>query len=145
MIKRRIPQNLINFMLVTISFLLIGTVTFFAETVPSDVTLPDTAGSEPYTLATEPVATSLPQVEDYDVEIPQVIGAVDKKDEPTLGGGFVMWIILGVLVAVILAVILTSKTKAYRGSGKKRYSTGDKISGQRHLLNDKYYHNRKRK
>ncbi len=87
---------------------------------------------------------SLPEISSSDIIIPDVIGDIKEDNEPALFWGFVAWICIGVGVAVILAVLLTTKTKAYRGGGKKRYSTGDKISGQKRLLNDKYY-NSKRK
>lgn len=97
---------------------------------------------------TEPAPTyreSLPEVSSEDIVIPDVIGDVKEENEPSLFWGFVAWICIGVGVAVVLAVMLNTKTKAYRGGGKKRYSTGDKMSGKKRLLNDKYYHNDKRK
>ena len=68
-----------------------------------------------------------------------------EENEPVLFWGFVAWICIGVGIAVILAVLLTTKTRAYRSGGRKRYSTGDKISGKKRLLDDQYYNNRKRK
>ncbi len=86
----------------------------------------------------------LPEVAPEDITVPKPV--VDAKDdEPTLFWGFVAWICIGVGVAVILAVLLTTKTRAMRSGGKKRYSTGDKISGKKRLLNDKYYNNQKRR
>ncbi|MBQ4105413.1 MAG: hypothetical protein IJC86_03385 [Clostridia bacterium] len=86
---------------------------------------------------------SLPQVASSEIVIPSAIGENLDDNEPALFWGFVAWICVGVGVAVILAVLLTTKTKAYRAGGKKRYSTGDKISGKQRLLNDKYYDKRK--
>lgn len=88
---------------------------------------------------------SLPEAPKEDIVIPEAIGTIKEENEPALFWGFVAWICIGVGVAVVLAVLLTTKTKAYRGGGSKRYSTGDKISGQKRLLNDKYYHNNKRR
>lgn len=88
---------------------------------------------------------SLPEAPSEDIIIPDVIGEVKEENEPALFWGFVAWICIGVGIAVVLAVLLTTKTKAYRAGGKKRYSTGDKISGKKRLLSDNYYHNSKRK
>lgn len=96
---------------------------------------------------TEPEPTyraPLPSLE-TEVEIPEAIGSAKEENEPNLFWGFVCWICIGVGIAVILAVLLTTKTGAYRSGGKKRYSSGDKISGKQRLLNDKYYNNHKRK
>lgn len=87
----------------------------------------------------------LPEVSESDIVIPPVIGELKEENEPALFWGFVAWICIGVGAAVILAVLLTTKTKAYRGGGKKRYSTGDKISGKKRLLDDQYYNNSRRK
>ncbi|MBQ8000359.1 MAG: hypothetical protein IJ298_03985 [Ruminococcus sp.] len=87
----------------------------------------------------------LPEISESDIVIPPVIGEIKEENEPALFWGFVAWVCIGVGAAVILAVLLTTKTKAYRGGGKKRYSTGDKISGKKRLLNDQYYNNSKRK
>lgn len=97
--------------------------------------------------ATKPVVTyrePLPEISSEDIVIPSAIGEAKEENEPSLFWGFVAWICVGVGFAVILAVLLTTKTKAYRGGGKKRYSTGDKISGKKRLLNDKYYNNKRR-
>lgn len=88
---------------------------------------------------------SLPEVAPEDIVIPEAIGEIKEENEPALFWGFVAWICIGVGVAVVLAVLLTTKTKAYRGGGSMRYSTGDKISGKKRLLNDKYYQGNKRK
>ncbi len=87
----------------------------------------------------------LPEAPPEDIIIPDVIGDVKEENEPALFWGFVAWVCIGVGIAVVLAVLLTTKTKAYRAGGKKRYSTGDKISGKKRLLNDTYYQNTKRK
>lgn len=104
------------------------------ETEPTEETKPEPTYREP-----------LPEADEEDIIIPDAIGSIKEENEPALFWGFVAWICIGVGVAVVLAVLLTTKTKAYRGGGKKRYSTGDKISGQKRLLNDKYYQGRKRK
>ncbi len=87
----------------------------------------------------------LPEAPPEDIIIPDVIGDVKEENEPALFWGFVAWVCIGVGIAVVLAVLLTTKTKAYRAGGKKRYSTGDKMSGKKRLLNDTYYQNTKRK
>ncbi len=87
----------------------------------------------------------LPEAPPEDIIIPDVIGDVKEENEPALFWGFVAWVCIGVGIAVVLAILLTTKTKAYRAGGKKRYSTGDKISGKKRLLNDSYYQNTKRK
>ena len=113
------------------------------ETDPQETETETTSETEP-----EPEPTyreSLPEAPEEDIVIPDAIGSIKEENEPALFWGFVAWICIGVGVAVVLAVLLTTKTKAYRGGGKKRYSTGDKISGKKRLLNDKYYQSRKRK
>ena len=87
----------------------------------------------------------LPEASEEDIVIPEAIGSIKEENEPALFWGFVAWICIGVGISVVLAVLLTTKTKAYRGGGKKRYSTGDKISGKKRLLNDTYYQGGKRK
>ncbi len=88
---------------------------------------------------------SLPEIASEDVDIPSAIGGNLEENESDLFWGFVAWICIGVGIAVIFAVLLTTKTRAFRNSGKKRYSSGDKISGKQRLLNDKYYTNNKRR
>ena len=110
----------------------------------------DTSATEETSTAvqTEPEPSyraPLPTAPESDIVIPDAIGSIKEENEPSLFWGFVAWICIGVGVAVVLAVLLTTKTKAYRGGGKKRYSTGDKISGQKRLLSDKYYQSRKHK
>ncbi len=109
------------------------------ETLPSDAT-EETLSTEPEKTYPEP----LPEVSTEEIVIPTQSPVITEDENPSLFWGFVAWICVGVGAAVILAVLLTTKTRAYRGGGKKRYSTGDKISGKKRLLNDKYY-NTKRK
>lgn len=114
-------------------------------TSAQDVT--DSLASEAVT-ETRPEPTyrePLPEAPPEDIIIPDVIGDVKEENEPALFWGFVAWVCIGVGIAVVFAILLTTKTKAYRAGGKKRYSTGDKISGKKRLLNDSYYHNTKRK
>lgn len=116
-----------------------------AETLPYDeaesVNSAQATTSAPLSSSDEVLPSASPQ----DVVVPHAVGLTEDKDEPKLFWGFVMWILMGVAIATILAVILTTKTKAYRGGGKNRYSSGNKMGGQKHLLNEKYYQNRKRK
>ncbi len=132
---------------------------FVTESVETTAPFESTASSEPEestsptgttgetTAPTAPEHTyreSLPEISSEEIIIPEPI--VDaKEEEPPLFWGFVAWICIGVGVAVVLAVLLTTKTKAMRSGGKKRYSTGDKISGKKRLLNDKYYNDQRRR
>jgi len=136
---KNITQNIIFTAVFAVLLSLFGTFSAFAETLPSE-TSQATNVSSSYVTSTPNTARTLPEVELDDIVVPQVIGAVDEKDTPSLTSGFIFWIVIGVMIAVILAVIFTSKTKAFRSGGKKRYSTGDKMSSSRHLLNEKYYH-----
>ena len=86
---------------------------------------------------------SLPEVASSELVIPSAVGENIDENEPKLFWGFVAWICIGVGAAVILAVLLTTKTKAYRSGGRKRYSTGDKLSSNKRLLDDKYYNRRR--
>lgn len=115
------------------------------ESLPSDATEGVTEATESTTRPEPTYPESLPEIDETDIVIPPVIGELKEENEPALFWGFVAWVCIGVGAAVILAVLLTTKTKAYRGGGKKRYSTGDKISGKKRLLNDQYYNNNKRK
>ncbi len=99
------------------------------------------------TVATEPEPTyraPLPTVEDTEFVPPTVVGHIEDKEEPSLFWGFVSWILIGVGVAVVFAVVLSTKAKTYRG-GRDRYSNTDKISGKKKLLPQDYYDKRKRR
>lgn len=97
------------------------------------------------TEATEPsYRAPLPTLEDDEIIPPAVVGQVEEREEPNLFWGFVSWILIGVGVAVVLAVMLSTKAKAYRG-GRDRYSNTDKISGKKKLLAQEYYDKRKRR
>ncbi|MBE6738502.1 MAG: hypothetical protein E7566_07640 [Ruminococcaceae bacterium] len=141
---RSIAQNLIITALLAV-LVLLGSVSVFAETESYTEIFPEeTSQISSSESIPENTERTLPEVDRADLEIPKAIGSVSEKDEPTLTAGFVLWIILGVAVAALLAVILTSKTKAYRSGGKKRYSTGNKMSTKTHLLNEKYYHKKRK-
>lgn len=142
--KHRLAQNLIIITLMAVLCMLFGSVVCFAETLPAQQANPSSVTSSSSPVTTQPPTTLLPEANSKDIKYPAVIGDAVQKDEPSLGGGFVMWTIIGVAFAVILAVVLTSKTKAYRSGGKKRYSTGNKMGSGPHLLNEKYYHKRKK-
>lgn len=141
---KNIAQNLIITTLLAV-FALMGSASVFAETEGYTDSLPEetTQISSAYSIPANTERT-LPEVDAADLEIPKAIGSLEEKDEPSLTAGFVMWIILGVIAAALLAVILTSKTKAYRSGGKKRYSTGNKMSAKTYLLNEKYYHKKRK-
>lgn len=114
-------------------------------TDPSEETTAPTDNTEETTAPEVTYPESLPEIASSDIVIPSAIGENLDENEPALFWGFVAWICIGVGAAVIFAVLLTTKTKAYRGGGKKRYSTGDKISGKKRLLSDEYYNSSKRK
>ena len=65
------------------------------------------------------------------------------KEAGDMTYGIISWacVIVGVLTVII--VILSNKTGYYGGSGKQRYDEGNKITGQKRLLNDDYYTTRK--
>ena len=95
------------------------------------------------TEATEPsYRAPLPTVEATEIIPPAVVGAVEDREEPSLFWGFASWILIGIGVAVVFAVMLSTKAKAYRG-GRDRYSNTDKISGKKKLLAQDYYDKRK--
>ena len=59
--------------------------------------------------ATEPsYRAPLPEIEDTEITPPTVVGAVPDREEPTLFWGFVSWILIGVGVAVVFAVVLAT-------------------------------------
>lgn len=66
-----------------------------------------------------------------------------KNTNTDLTYGIFSWacVIVGVLTVII--VLLSNKTGYYGGSGKQRYDEGNMIYGQKRLLNDEYYTNRK--
>ena len=74
---------------------------------------------------------------------PTAIDVDVKKEAGDLTYGYVSWacVIIGVLVVVI--VLISNKTQYHRGNGKHRYDEGNKITGQKRLLNDDYYNHRK--
>lgn len=117
-------------------------VTEGADTTASDPTETDTVAET--TAKPEPTyRESLPEISSEEIVIPSKIEEA-QQEEGSLLWGFIAWVCVGVGVAVILAVLLTTKTKAIRSGGKKRYSTGDKISGKQRLLDDKYYNKRRK-
>lgn len=85
-----------------------------------------------YSLPPAPVDTS-----------PTAIVVPEEQEVGDLTYGIVSWVcvIAGVLVVVI--VLISNKTQYHSGSGKHRYKEGNKITGQKRLLNDEYYNNRK--
>ena len=66
----------------------------------------------------------------------------DKNADMTYG--IVSWACVIVGLLTVLIVIISNKTHYYGGGGKQRYDDGDKITGQKRLLNDEYYNNRNR-
>lgn len=89
---------------------------------------------------TQAVTHSLPKAT---VETaPTAISVTDNKDGD-LTYGYASWacVIVGTLVVVI--VLISNKRQYRRGDGKHRYDEGNKITGQKRLLNDDYYNHRK--
>lgn len=146
----------IKFLLAFVALLalvaVVSSVSAFAEpdetyAIESYVATDDEVASASEPVETEPEPTyraPLPTVEDTEIVPPTVVGAVEDREEPSLFWGFVSWILIGVGAAVIFAVMLSTKAKAYRG-GRDRYSTTDKISGKKKLLSQEYYDKRKRR
>ena len=117
----------------------------FAASDDQHVTEEETSETESAETEPEPTYRApLPEVEDTEIQMPTVVGAVEDREEPTLFWGFVSWVLIGVGVAVVLAVVLSTKAKAYRG-GRDRYSNTDKISGKKKLLPQDYYDKRKQR
>lgn len=113
--------------------------------VATDDEVYETEAEEPEITETEPTYRApLPTVEDTEIPLPTVVGHIEEKEDTPLFWGFVSWILIGVGAAVVFAVVLSTKAKAYRG-GRDRYSTTDKISGKKKLLSQDYYDNRKRR
>lgn len=113
------------------------------ETTAVETTADPTEGTTAETKPKPTYKEPLPEISSGEIEIPSAVVSSKEENEPNLFWGFMAWVCIGVGSAAILAVLLTTKTKAYRSGGKKRYSTGDKISGKKRLLNDKYYDNKK--
>ena len=101
-----------------------------------------TETSSKTTYATTQTTTySLPPAE---VEtFPTAVVVPEKTQKGDLTYGIVSWICVIVGVIVIVVVLISNKTQYRSGSGKHRYSEGNKITGQKRLLNDEYYNNRK--
>ncbi len=108
--------------------------------------------TEPETdyVETEPETETVAAVGDEDDWLPTAPSGpeptaptVTQGEDGDLTYGFVSWacVIIGVLAVII--VIISNKTSYYTGGGKNRYDEGNKITGQKHLLNDNYYNNRK--
>lgn len=113
--------------------------------VATDDEIYETEAEEPKPTETEPTYRApLPTIEDTEIPLPTVVGHIEEKEDTPLFWGFVSWILIGVGAAVVFAVVLSTKAKAYRG-GRDRYSTTDKISGKKKLLSQDYYDNRKRR
>lgn len=117
----------------------------FVATDDEEATASQTQHTAPPTEATEPsYRAPLPTLEDNEIPQPTVVGLVEDREEPNLFWGFVCWILIGVGVAVVFAVVLSTKARTYRG-GRDRYSNTDKISGKKKLLPQDYYDKRKRR
>ena len=65
------------------------------------------------------------------------------KEAADMTYGIISWacVIVGVLTVII--VIMSNKSGYYGGGGKQRYDEGNRITGQKRLLNDDYYTARK--
>jgi hypothetical protein len=103
----------------------------------------------PYVVETDPQAET-PETIDPEYDLPPAPTDPDptaihvsQGDNGDLTYGYVSWgcVVVGVLAVIIMLV--SNKTHYYGGGGKHRYDEGDKITGQKRLLNDEFYNNRK--
>lgn len=94
------------------------------------------------TYATTVPVTSATKAEEIYTKPTAVRVEKEKKPESFLYG-IVSWICVIVGVLVVVVVLISNKTTYYGGNGKQRYDEGDRITGQKHLLNDDYYNSRK--
>lgn len=68
---------------------------------------------------------------------------VDDTREPgDFTYGIASWICVIAGIIVIMVVLISNKTQYHTGGGKYRYDEGDRITGQKRLLNDDYYNRR---
>ena len=111
------------------------------EAKPEEPEEDETEATKVTYASTQAVTHNLP---DATVETIPTAVAVDKdKTAGDLTYGYVSWacVIIGVLVVAI--VLISNKTQYKRGNGKRRYDEGNRITGQKRLLDDDYYNHRK--
>ena len=90
---------------------------------------------------TQPVTSSTKAEEIYTK--PTAVRVEKEKKPESFLYGIVSWICVIVGILVVVVVLISNKTTYYGGNGKQRYDEGDRITGQKHLLNDDYYNSRK--
>ncbi|MGN1051021.1 MAG: hypothetical protein ACI4QE_01835 [Acutalibacteraceae bacterium] len=80
---------------------------------------------------------TLPTVDMSDVEIPTAVGSDVEGEGISLVSGIIVWLCVAAGVAVILAVIFSTKAKKKSGIG--RFESGNKMDRRNRLADDKYY------
>lgn len=109
---------------------------------------PTQAQTEAPTVATQATKSTVIETDVYQLPVAPVepdptAPAVSNGEDGDLTYGYVSWACVAVGVMAVIIVIISNKSHYYGGSGKQRYDEGDKITGQKRLLNDDYYNNRK--
>lgn len=104
--------------------------TYIEETQP-DVTYEET----------QPVTYTLPFANVIEEATAPLVD--DEEREPgDFTYGIASWICVIAGIIVIMVVLISNKTQYHTGGGKYRYDEGDRITGQKRLLNDDYYNRR---
>ncbi|MCH5298428.1 MAG: hypothetical protein J1E96_01570 [Ruminococcus sp.] len=106
------------------------------------------AQTEPPTVATQATKATVIETDAYQLPVAPVepdptAPVISRGEDGDLTYGYVSWACVLVGVLAVTVVIISNKSHYYGGSGKQRYDEGDKITGQKRLLNDDYYNNRK--
>lgn len=86
----------------------------------------------------------LPTVDSSEIVIPTAVGTLAENAVTNATAGIVSWLCVGIGIAVIIGVLLSTKTNERKNGGKQRYGSGNKITGKKRLLSDEYYQNRKK-
>lgn len=95
------------------------------------------------TLATYATTETLPEVTAIETVTAVTLPEPEKEEHGDLTYGIVSWCCVIVGVLAVFIVLISNKTQRLSRNGKHRYDEGDKITGQKRLLNDDYYNNRK--
>lgn len=103
----------------------------------------ENVATEETTLTTYGTTESLPQATTMETVTAVTVPKSEAEESGDLTYGLVSWACVIVGVLVITVILISNKTKGRGARGKHRYDEGDKITGQKRLLNDDYYNNRK--
>ncbi len=111
---------------------------------------PTQVQTEPHTVATQAtkatvIETDAHQLPAAPTEPDPTAPVISQGEDGDLTYGYVSWACVVVGVMAVIIVIISNKSHYYGGSGKQRYDEGNKITGQKRLLNDDYYNDRKYK